>query len=142
MTDEHVAWMSALPAVAVVDDILLVHSDTVRYLELGSDVEAVNSAVRAVLRTRDAGEWLTICDQMSDRGAFRGDSSADVDAVVSAMLAHLGGTEIVHGHSTLTKHFGMAPEDVKEPLRYAGGRVLAVDGGVYEGGRILVTRLR
>jgi hypothetical protein len=142
LTDEHLAWMSALPAVAVVEDILLVHSDTVRYLELGSDVEAVNSAVLAVLRTRDAGEWLTFCDRMSDRGGFRGGSSADVEAAVCAMLAHLGGTEIVHGHSTLTKHFGMAPEDVKEPLRYAGGRVLAVDGGVYEGGRILVTRLR
>ncbi|MFG2061005.1 metallophosphoesterase [Micromonospora sp. NPDC048871] len=142
LTDEHLAWMSALPAVAVVDDILLVHSDSVRYLEHGSDVEAVNTSVRTALQTRDAKIWLKLSYQMSDRGAFRGDDSAKVEAAVSAMLDRLGGTEIVHGHSTLTKHFGVVPEEVKGPLRYAGGRVLAIDGGVYEGGRIIVTRLR
>ncbi|MGC5032501.1 metallophosphoesterase [Micromonospora sp. DT229] len=142
LTDEHLTWMSALPAVAVVDGILLVHSDSVRYLEHGSDVEAVNASVQNALQTRDAKVWLELSYQMSDRGAFRGDDSAKVEAAVSAMLDRLGGTEIVHGHSTLTKHFGVAPEEIKGPLRYAGGRVSAIDGGVYEGGRIIVTRLR
>ncbi|GAA0362066.1 metallophosphoesterase [Micromonospora gifhornensis] len=142
LTDEHLAWMSALPAVAVVDGILLVHSDSVRYLERGSDVAAVNTSVRTALQTRDTNVWLELAFQMSDRGAFRGANPAEVEAAVFTMLDRLGGTEIVHGHSTLTKHFGIAPEDITGPLRYADGRVSAVDGGVYEGGRIIVTRLR
>ncbi|WP_433351517.1 hypothetical protein ACQP25_00430 [Microtetraspora malaysiensis] len=57
------------------------------------------------------------------------------------MLRMLGGDVLVHGHSTLTKYFGVAPEDVRDVVRYADGRVVAIDGGVYEGGRILLARL-
>jgi hypothetical protein len=137
LSADHVAWMSDLAAVALVEDQLLVHSDTTRYLEFGASVAAVNAAVTRTLRNPDAGLWVEFCDRMSDRGAFRADDDA-----ATLMLDTLGGTTLVHGHSTLTKHFGVAPPDVKEALRYAGGRVLAIDGGVYEGGRILLTRLR
>jgi hypothetical protein len=78
---------------------------------------------------------------MSDRGGFRDAESAHPDDPVSTTLRVLGGDVLVHGHSTLTKHFGVAPQDVQDTLRYAGGRVVAIDGGVYEGGRILLTRL-
>jgi hypothetical protein len=142
LTADHIAWMSALPAVAVVGDHLLVHSDTARYLEFGSTVEAVNAVVSAALHSRDSAVWLEFSDRMSDRGAFRDDVSAGAGDAVSTMLDTLGASTIVHGHSTLTKYFGIAPENVREGLWYAGGRVLNVDGGVYEGGRILVTRLR
>ena len=57
------------------------------------------------------------------------------------MLRTLGGDVLVHGHSTLTKYFGVAPQDVRDALWYADDRVVAIDGGVYEGGRILLTRL-
>jgi hypothetical protein len=132
----------SLPAMAVVDDHLLVHSDTTAYLEFGDTVAGVNAAVGAALASRDIVGWAEFCRRMSDRGAFRDSERAGPDDAVSVMLRTFGGSQLVHGHSTLTKHFGVAPADVREPLRYAADRVLAIDGGVYEGGRILLTRLR
>ncbi|WP_223243012.1 metallophosphoesterase [Streptomyces sp. CBMA123] len=141
LTPEHTAWIAGLPAVALVDDHLLIHSDTVRYLEFGSSVADVNAAVSETLNCSDTAAWLELCERMSDRRAFRGAGSAPAEDPVSVMLRTLGGDVLVHGHSTLTVSFGVAPEDVRSALRYAGDRVVAIDGGVYEGGRILVTRL-
>lgn len=139
--DGQVSWIVSRPAMAVVDGYLLVHSDTVRYLEFGDSVAAVNAGIAEALASRDAAAWLTFCGQMSDRGAFRDSDPAKPDDPVATMLSTYGGEVLVHGHSTLTKYFGVAPGEVREALRYADGRVLAIDGGVYEGGRILVTRL-
>ncbi|WP_306212856.1 metallophosphoesterase [Actinoplanes sp. RD1] len=141
LTDAHVSWIASLPAMAVVDDHLLVHSDTTSYLEFGDTVAMVNAAVAAAMADRDVAGWAAFCRRMSDRGAFRDCESAGPDDPVAIMLRTYGATLLVHGHSTLTKHFGVAPADVRAPLRYAAGRVVAIDGGVYEGGRILLTRL-
>lgn len=141
LAPEHVAWISGLPAVARVDGYLFLHSDTVRYLEFGSTVADVNAAVSTALSSADAAKWLEFCERMSDRGAFRDAEPAHAGDPVSVMLDALGGETLVHGHSTLTKYFGVAPDDVRDVLRYADGRVVAIDGGVYEGGRILLTRL-
>lgn len=141
LTPEHIAWMLARPAVALVDDYLLIHSDTARYLEFGSTVAEVNTAVSATLNSSDTAVWLEFCERMSDRGAFRDAEVAHAGDPVSVMLGTLGGKVLVHGHSTLTKHFGVEPGDVRDVLRYAAGRVVAIDGGVYEGGRILLARL-
>ncbi|MFF3217031.1 metallophosphoesterase [Streptomyces sp. NPDC002886] len=141
LSPEHIAWMIDLPAVALVDGYLLIHSDTARYLEFGSAIADVNTAVSAALHSSDTAVWLEFCERMSDRGAFRDAEVAHADDPVSAMLGTLGGDVLVHGHSTLTKYFGVAPADVRDVLRYADGRVVAVDGGVYEGGRILLARL-
>ncbi|MFC7616550.1 hypothetical protein ACFQV2_26865 [Actinokineospora soli] len=42
----------------------------------------------------------------------------------------------MHGHSTIPEFFGG-----EGPVVYAGGLVTAVDGGSYNGGRVLVVRL-
>ncbi len=141
LTAEHLSWIVSRPAVAVVDRYLLLHSDTTRYLEFGDSVAAVNTAIAAALGSRDAAGWLRFCGQMSDRGAFRDSDPARPDDPVATMLTTYGGEVLVHGHSTLTQHFGVAPGEVREPVRYADSRVIAIDGGVYEGGRILVVRL-
>jgi hypothetical protein len=139
LTPEHLAWITALPAMALVDGHLLMHSDTTRYLEFGRSVEAVNAAVAEALRGTDVDEWWEFVRRISGRGTFRADGGEDEAAV---MLGVLGGEVIAHGHSTLIQHFGVAAGDVREAVRYAGGRVVAVDGGVFEGGRLLLTRLR
>ncbi|WP_405488190.1 metallophosphoesterase [Streptomyces sp. NBC_00096] len=141
LAPEHIDWILGLPAVELVDGHLLVHSDTARYLEFGSTVAEVNAAVAAALSSPDTAVWLELTRRMSARGAFRGAGAAHAGDPVSAVLGTLGGDVLVHGHSTLTKHFGVAPADVREAVRYAGGRVVAIDGGVHEGGRILLTRL-
>ncbi|SNT49630.1 Calcineurin-like phosphoesterase [Asanoa hainanensis] len=136
LTPDHISWIARLPAVALVDGHLLVHSDTLGYLEFGSTIAQINAAVGTALRSTDVASWLTFCGRLSGRNAFR---DADPTPAVSRLLSTLGGDVIVHGHSTLTKHFGV--QEVKEGLWYADKRVLAIDGGVYEGGRLLLTRL-
>lgn len=141
LTPEHIAWITALPAVAVVDEFLLVHADTARYLEFGSTVAEINTAVAEAMAGHDSVAWLEFCDRICDRLAFRDAEPAKPDDPVSTMLRALGGEVLVHGHSTLISCFDVAPEDVREALWYADGRVVAIDGGVFEGGRILLTRL-
>ncbi|MEU4620178.1 metallophosphoesterase [Actinoplanes sp. NPDC023801] len=135
LTGEHLAWLEALPAMALVDGHLLLHCDSTRYLEFGDSVEAVNKAVAGHLAGHDPDEWLTFCSRVSGRGELH---SPDV---AGALLAAFGGSLIVHGHSTLISAFGLSREQARNPLRYGGGRVLAIDGGVFEGGVVLVTRL-
>ncbi|MFK0192903.1 metallophosphoesterase [Kitasatospora sp. NPDC090308] len=141
LTPDHLDWLAALPAAVLVDDHLLVHSDTTQYLELGTGIAAVNRAAATALADERPGAWLEFSRRMSSRGSFRNARSTDPGDPVARMLDALGGTVLVHGHSTLTKHFGIPPEHVREALRYAEDRVVAIDGGVYEGGRILLTRL-
>ncbi|GLW74856.1 serine/threonine protein phosphatase [Kitasatospora phosalacinea] len=141
LTPSHLQWLSALPAAALVDGHLLVHADTTQYLELGTSVAAVNAAAARTLAAEHPGAWLELSRRMSSRGAFRNAREGDPHDPVALVLDTLGGTRLVHGHSTLTRHFGIPPQEVEEPLRYADGRVVAIDGGVYEGGRILLARL-
>lgn len=138
LTDDHREWLYGLPAVALVDDYLLVHADTLGYLRFGSSVPEVNDRVAAAMRTEDSRTWLELTLAFVDRLAFLGDSGPDA---VSTMLDTLGGRTIVHGHSTLISYFGVPAVEVADPVAYAGGRVVAVDGGSYEGGRILVVEL-
>jgi hypothetical protein len=54
------------------------------------------------------------------------------------MLKHLGGKQIVHGHSTIPETFGVAPSEVDSPVVYADGLVVATDTGIVLGSRCLV----
>ncbi|WP_412540124.1 metallophosphoesterase [Longispora sp. K20-0274] len=138
LTAEHLAWLRALPAVALVDDHLLLHSDTTRYLEFGRTVADANAAVARTMAGTDIGEWFEAIRRVCDRNSFKG---AGADEAVDALLGAYGGRAIVHGHSTLTGHFGVARGQVTGPVTYAAGRVTAVDGGAYDGGRLLVVPL-
>ena len=141
LTADHAEWIRGLPAVALVDDFLLLHSDTARYLELGSTVELINKAVAQALREDDVLAWRDFYTLMRSRDDFRDAEPAKPDDAVARLLDALGGKTIVHGHTQLSK-FGLAPADITGAHRYADGRVLAIDGGVFEpGGRILLTRL-
>ncbi|MEV0455760.1 metallophosphoesterase [Catellatospora methionotrophica] len=130
-------WLRSLPPVARIDDLLLLHADTTNYLQYGATVHEVCARVRATMRTADAAGWLRLNYALAARLSFRDDP----DGSVGPMLAALGGTRIVHGHSPLSDYFGVALDDITGPHRYAGGRVIAVDGGTYLGGRVIVAEL-
>ena len=135
LTDEHVAWLTGLPSIIVDDDLLLLHSDTVEYLAWGDTVDEINAAVRAAL-TGDAADDAWLCWQrLTDRYAFMGDEGA---AVARDLTTTLGGSRIVHGHSILPDLLGVAPAEVTGPWSYADGLVLAIDGGLYAGGPLLL----
>lgn len=138
LTDEHVEWLSGLDSVALAGPDLLVHSDTTEYLRWGQTPEQINDAVRAVLTGDDLEQWWQCWVRLTTRYAFAG---VDGEDVATDLLDRLGGTRIVHGHSVITTFTGQDPGQVRGPFSYAGGRVLAVDGGVYGGGPCLVVRL-
>jgi len=150
LQDHHVTWLSRLPAMAVEDDHLLIHSDTTAYLEYGDSVDAVNDAIHDVLQTDEADDWWDCFRRMTKRFAFRGDTGA---LACRELLDAFGGQRIVHGHSPIPYLIGDAQSEdgptgtsgqpVTGPHIYADGLAVAMDGGVtMEGqGRLLVARL-
>ncbi|MQA07328.1 MAG: serine/threonine protein phosphatase [Pseudonocardiaceae bacterium] len=138
LTAEHIEWLIERPMIALLDDHLLMHSDTTEYLTWGSTVEEINAAVREVLHGDDIVEWWECWRRMTTRFAFRGPHGEDE---AGELLEQLGGTQIVHGHSVIADQLGILPAQVDEPFLYAGGKALGVDGGVFVGGPCLVVPL-
>lgn len=138
VTDAHVEWLTARPALALVGQHLLMHSDTVEYLGWGDDIEEINTAVREILRSEDIVEWWEVWRRMTTRHAFRGPHG---EAVADRLLTALGGELVVHGHSVIADQLGILPDQVDGPVSYAGGKALGVDGGVFVGGPCLVVPL-
>jgi hypothetical protein len=138
ITDEHLEWLTDRQVLAVVDDHLLMHSDTIEYLQWGETVEEVNVAVRDVLHSSDLAEWWECWRRMTTRYAFRGPEGADV---ATQLLEILGGKQVVHGHSVIADQLGILPAQVEAPYEYAGGKVLGIDGGLFVGGPCLVVPL-
>lgn len=138
LTEAHVEWLIERPVLALVGEHLLMHSDTREYLGWGSDIEGINAAVRAVLRSSDIVEWWEVWRRMTTRYAFRG---PDGEAAATELLAALGGVRVVHGHSVIADQLGVLPADIDGPYEYAGGKALGIDAGLFVGGPCLVVRL-
>jgi hypothetical protein len=139
MTPRLDRWFTTLPAMARVDGHLLVHADALLYTHYGRSVDEVNRCLAALLRSDDAAGWDRLLDEFSEHGVF---ARATTGSVLSAaFLHHFGGTQIVHGHTPITKMTGHEAETVQGPHAYAGGRCLNVDGGMYLGGSGFVHHL-
>ncbi len=139
LTDEQVEWLSALPALAVDAGRLLMHADSVEYLDYADSLGGVNSAVAGVLGGDDLEEWWDCWVRLTARYSFAG---ADTGVQLArTMLRTLGGRQIVHGHTLVGDLTDTPSVLVEEPLLYADGLVLDVDGGIYDGGPCLVVPL-
>jgi len=138
VTPEHIAWLHARPALALVDDHLLMHSDTLEYLVWGAEIEEINDGIQEVLQGEDIVELWEVWRRLTTRHAFRGPHGGEV---AIQLLGVLGGKQVVHGHSVIADQLGVAPAQIDSPFEYADGRALGVDGGVFVGGPCLVVRL-
>ncbi|GAA0663664.1 hypothetical protein GCM10010193_13860 [Kitasatospora atroaurantiaca] len=140
----HVSWLSRLPAMALEDDHLLLHSDTTAYLEYGETIAEVNDAVHDLLAEDGADEWWDCFRRFTKRFAFRGDSGP---MAVHELLTAYGGRRVVHGHSPIPYLTGTAhaedgaPPHIPGPYIYADELAIAMDGGVTMEGRLLIARL-
>jgi hypothetical protein len=121
---------------ARVGALLLLHADADIYRPLGASVEAVNRAVQSVLADGAPQAWDTLLRAMSQRRAFQREPS-----LAAEQLGVFGGSQIVHGHTTVAVLSGRSPTEVRAPLVYAGGLCIAVDGGLGQGGSGFVARL-
>ena len=140
LTPEHVTWLSNLPAMARVGEYLLVHADSIMYSSYGATISEVNQALKALLHSDDAPAWDRLLEQFSDRKAFI-DEDADGAARAAQFLSDFGGRQIIHGHTPISFIRHCMPEDVTEPLVYADGLCVNVDGGMYLGGPGFVYQL-
>ncbi|MCR3720716.1 MULTISPECIES: metallophosphoesterase [Prauserella salsuginis group] len=138
LTDELVEWLATRPMLACDGDHLLMHSDTLEYLEWGSSIDKINETVHDVLAGDDLSRWWDVWRRMTTRYAFRGPHGQDA---ARALLDELGGERIVHGHSVIADQLGIHPVDIEQPYLYAGGRVLGIDAGLFAGGPCLVVPL-
>jgi hypothetical protein len=138
LSDDDVAWLRALPVVARVGDYLLMHSDTHDYLRWGSSVDDVNATVAGLLAADDGQQHFDVFAALTSRFDFVGDKGADVAREV---LGTLGGEHIVHGHSIIGTILDAPSADTHGPLTYADGLVIAIDGGRYDGGPLLLVEL-
>ena len=138
LTEEHLRWIAGLPAMARVGEHLLVHADTVGYLEFGESAEAVNAAIADLLSDPvDVEEIYRLTHLMTKRFAF----ASDDGMAAREFLRTFGGRQVVHGHSPIPLLLGIEPQAVTGPLVYAGGYAVNVDTGVFLGGPCLVCAL-
>lgn len=139
LSDEHLTWLASLPVMARVGDFLLVHSDTTDYLGWGESVEDVNATVRDALADADDLEahW-DVWAHLTSRYDYAGLDGAEVAREV---LSTYGGELVVHGHSIIGTLLDRPSREVSEPLLYAGGLVLGIDGGRYDDGPLLIVEL-
>lgn len=138
LTDQHVAWLTSLPALGRRGRLLLMHSDTVAYLRWGSSVEEINRTVAELLGGDEESCW-EVWALLTSRYHF---ARSGGERLAGDMLDALGGEVIVHGHTIIGSLVDMAPEAVHGPLLYDDGLVLDIDGGRYAGGPLLVVRLQ
>lgn len=139
LTEEHIAWLSSLPLMAQAGDFLLVHSDTTKYLTWGDSIDSVNDTVRKALSDPDdfAAHW-DVWARLTSRYDYASDDGADV---ARNMLSAYGGELIVHGHSIIGTLTQQPSHEIEGPIAYADGLVVAIDGGRYDGGPLLLVEL-
>ncbi len=135
LTSEDIAWLTSLPALGRAGDLLLMHSDTTSYLAWGSTIDEVNATV-SLLLSGDEAQVREVWRGLVARLEFTG---VEGPARVKELLAAYGGSRVVHGHSIITTLPDVT--EVTGPHEYAEGLALAIDGGRYAGGPLLVVRL-
>ncbi|MFZ3471536.1 metallophosphoesterase [Streptomyces sp. 4.24] len=149
LQDVHLQWMSRLDAAVLVEDHLLLHSDTTAYLDYGDSVEDVNDTIHELLNRNDADITWDLFRKFTKRFAFRDEDSGP--AAVRELIGTYGGSRVVHGHSPIPYLLGevgtedgdvsRGPEAVVGPHVYAEGLAIAMDGGVTMAGKLLVVQL-
>ena len=128
LTDTHVRWLTQLPAMALHQNVLMMHADALFYLDYGQTIDAVNAAFRQVLQSEDPAQWRELIDRFGEHRAFVNCTNAD------RFLTAYGGSRIVHGHTPVPRMAQLPAEMVSQPHVYCGGRVINVDPGIYLGG--------
>jgi len=139
LTLRHLDWMAHLPAMALVDDYLLIHADAPFYIECGHSVDEVNAAFDKLLSRSDALAWEETLENFARRGAFI--HTAFGEEFARRFLGIFGGRQLIHGHTPISTMRSCPPGEVDSPWIYAGEQCINVDGGMYLGGSGFVHKL-
>ena len=132
ITGPQIAWLATRPAMKLLGNKLLVHSDNLSYVNFGLNVEQVNQYFQKLMKDDDVQHWLRILSPFSQKGGFESKLTGQQQA--KQMLKLYGGDMIVHGHTPISQAIGIAAEEVTSARIYADGSCCNVDGGIYLGG--------
>ncbi len=132
LTLQHLEWLTALPAMSLVENYLFVHADAPLYIKYGRSVEEVNAAIKKILSRSDPLSWEELLEDFARRGAFN--HSLGGEQFVRRFLDIFGGQQIVHGHTPIHFMRDCQPKQVTGPWTYVSGRCVNVDGGMSLGG--------
>jgi hypothetical protein len=135
LEERHRSWIEGLSPLARDGDWLLLHADTLRYLELGSGADEIVGTTAQLLAGGDPADLAALLGIVSDRHGFHEPGRA------AALLDRLGGTRVVHGHTPIFFVAGREPDTVTEPLVYADGVAVNADHCLFAGGPGFVVRL-
>lgn len=133
LTPAHIDWLRNLSAMALVQNRLLIHADSMYYFHYGETLDEVNAVTRQLLHSSDTERWDTLLGYAGERFFFDERQSGGVMRA-SQMLAAFGGSQIIHGHTIISQLSGEPIERITRPYIYANGLAVAVDGGIYKGG--------
>ncbi|WP_027882475.1 metallophosphoesterase [Meiothermus rufus] len=130
LSPAHLAWLARRPALAQVGDTLLMHADSLFYLEWGKSLEQINQNLLELLHTDNLEAWEQLIDGFADRLAFlRGGLSLS-----KAFLEQMGACRLVHGHTPIFALVGCPPEEVRGPLEYNQGLCYNIDPALWKKG--------
>jgi hypothetical protein len=130
LNKRHVEWLLALPAMAALSDALLLHADATFYMDYGLSIDEVNTAFKRVLHHGDAEAWDKLLGAFSEHRAFY-----DMDVGHVHQFLKLYNTKrMIHGHTPIYGITRAKPETVTQPLVYADGMCVNIDGCFYAGG--------
>jgi hypothetical protein len=136
----HVEWMQQLSALGLQDERLLIHADATFYAQFGPNLQAANTHVRDVLQSDDVQRWSELMEVYFNRLEFL-ERGREGHRNAELMLSTFGGRQIIHGHTPIPSITHVRPDSVVEPLVYAGGLCINVDGGMFLGGPGFLYRL-
>ena len=141
LTERHVAWLEALPAMVVLgDDTLLLHADAMFYVEHGRTPAEVNESLHGVLRSEQLYRWENTLLSFSEHRAFSAAGTAGAHKAAQ-MARYFGVQRLVHGHTPIPLARREPAYRAVEAWTYASGRCVNVDGGLYLGGPGFVHQL-
>ncbi len=133
LTDQHIEWLSNLPAMAKIDNRLLAHADALAYTRYGLSIVEVNDSFAAMMRSEDDKLWDEALEAFSEHEAFI-DSREDGASRAQAFLRIFGAEQLIHGHTPISKVTRQPARSITGALVYANGLCVNVDGGIYQGG--------
>ena len=143
LTPERVSWLLNLPALAKVEDTLLMHADSTFYLQYGSSIFDVNKNIHSILTEHDMDSMDTLEEHFARRLEFvppdfaqlvKIEDSEGGYARVRTMLETFGCSRIVHGHTPIYRLLDRAPFDVTQAWEYQNGLCVNLDHCLYAGG--------
>lgn len=136
---EHIAWLLERPAMALVENTLLIHADATFYTRYGRSVTEVNETFKNLLAHNNTLAWEELIEASSTRGAFIDQYSGH--EFIERFVQIFGGEVIVHGHSPICSLIGGAARKIVQPYVYADGKCINIDGGIYLGGSGFIYQL-